>query len=112
MIYNNGSFGRISWSKDAQKITFIAEKQKINEYVPYWKLENDDPNSSIPFWYDKYKYNHKNSNIGSGFGEGIGGLIHPVIVIYDIVNKSCKIIDIIELEQNQKLDSQSILTGF
>ena len=103
-IYNNWKFGRISWSKDGTKIVFIAERSEIKEYTSYWRCKSKEVSEAIPFTSDKYKYNHKNSNFGSGFGEGMGNLKHPIIVIYDLEMKLCKTIDISELEQNKKLD--------
>ena len=105
-VYNNAVFGGINWSDKADKITFIAEKEQISEYKPYWDSENQKPDSENkppPDFFNKYMYNGNKSTVHSSFGEIISSNKCPVIVIYDLGKKKIKILDIQELHQEGKL---------
>ena len=94
-IHNNSVFGSISWSKNADKIVFTTERQDINEYIPFWNSENKkkdcekakEDKTKTPHAFDKFKYNNKNSNQTSNYGETLADCKYSVIVIYDLANK-------------------------
>ena len=97
-IHNNSVFGTISWSMNADKIVFTAERQDISDYTPYWinedqkkdeeKSKNEkDKEKKTPHAFDKYKYNNKNSNHMSSYGEMLSDWKYSVIVVYDLIKK-------------------------
>ena len=112
-IHNNFVFGGISWSKNWDKITFIAEREEVSEYSPYWDSENKKPKDSNAkgdekkeiHISDKFKYNHQNSNIHSNYGETLADWKYTVIVVYDLTKKKSTILNLMKLKEDKKIDS-------
>ena len=113
-IHNNNVFGGISWSKNSDKIVFIAEREEINDYSPYWDSENKkdkdfnenkEEEKKLPPSFDKFRYNHKNSNIHSNYGETLADLKYTVIVVYDLINKILTTLNLRKMKEDKKIDS-------
>ncbi|CAI2385739.1 unnamed protein product [Moneuplotes crassus] len=112
-IYNHPVFGGISWSKNNDKITFIAEKKPNEAFTPYWDNESKKPmtdeeakkDAKVPHNYRKWLYNDRKGTQINNFGETLTDKKHPVMVVYDLELRKITIIDIQEFRQNGNIDT-------
>ena len=113
-IHNNSVFGGISWSKNKDKIVFIAEREDVTDYTPYWDSENKKPKDEKSkgenekktiHISDKFKYNHQNSNLHSNYGETLAEYKYTVVVVYDLVKKKTTILNLMKMKSDNKIDS-------
>ena len=90
---------------------FIAEKQSVNRYKPYWDSEAQKEGSSdksAPHSFKKFLYNDEDSNQKLDFGETLTNKKHSVIVVYDLKEKKIKIIDIQALKKKNNIDNNGM----
>lgn len=115
-LYNHPVFGGISWSKENDKIVFIAEKKATEAYEPYWdsefqkeKTEDEKKkDAKVPHSHKKWLYNDKKSGQVNNFGETLTNKTHSVIVVYDLAKKKISILDIQDFKDNGNLDSDGL----
>ena len=115
-VYDNHIFGNPSWSKDLDKVVFIAEKNQIP--TNFVKGGNPVLNTieAIEEYMDlgnfKYFYNLEQGIQKPDFGEGLTDINYPVIVIIDRNKSTSEVIDIRTLEDQLDLDESKILVFY
>ena len=116
-IYNDAVFGGITWSKNHDKIIFIAEKEEVAAYTPYWKEDSEEEKTKeqkekevkLPHAYEKFLYNGKNSSQANNFGETLTNKKYPVIVVYNLKSHKFNVLDIQSFKNDGQLNSEGKL---
>ena len=89
------------------KVVFIAEKEKIKHFTPYWKWKNEEEKeeNNYPHARFKYLYNDTQSQQSGDFGECLTNKMHPVIVVFALKEKKFTILDIQSFKEKGLLES-------